>query len=273
MLRIGPRLSWKINPRGEVADFVDIYPTEFVGNSIHSDNISASPVGELQIRNECIRLLDAHWATTVDRTKICIPLHRGAIAVINEEDLVEEIARLAGYENIESALPPSFEAGEYQPHEHRERKMRQVLADLSFDEAISYSFIDTKHDDIFEPAPGVFQTGSGMVTLQDSVIEGSVRMRSTVLPGLLDAVRLNLNYQRRDINLFEIGKVFACNQTVGELPHESEIFGFAMTGSQLEQAAAVTDPIDFTDAKEYRSCFGVDWNWELGVHSGRRQTS
>ena len=73
------------------------------------------------------------------------PSWRHDIAI--EEDLVEEVARIVGYDKIGEELPPAFGAGEYQPTEKRKKNLRQTLADLGFDEAISYSFIDTKHDD------------------------------------------------------------------------------------------------------------------------------
>jgi phenylalanyl-tRNA synthetase beta chain len=72
-----------------------------------------------------------------------------------EEDLVEEVARHFGYARIEAALPPAAGAGEYRAHEGRRRALRRALAACGFDEAISFSFIDTAHDDQIEPPPGL----------------------------------------------------------------------------------------------------------------------
>ena len=100
---------------------------------------------------------------------------------------MEEVARHVGYDQIESQLPPALGAGEYRQNEAREKLLRQTLADMGFDEAISYSFIDTRFDDVFEPLPALHdeRASERYVTLQDSVIEGAVRMRPGLLPGLL----------------------------------------------------------------------------------------
>lgn len=70
-----------------------------------------------------------------------------------EEDLVEEVARIVGYDKIGEELPPAFGAGEYQPNETRKFHLRQTLSNLGFDEALSYSFIDAKHDSTFALVP------------------------------------------------------------------------------------------------------------------------
>lgn len=75
-------------------------------------------------------------------------------------------------------------------------------------------------------------------------------MRPSILPGLLDAVRLNLNYQRRDLKLFEIGKVFAATTGEDNLPNEQISFALVVTGgeSQQNRAMAVRE-LDFYDVK------------------------
>ncbi|HEY2847370.1 MAG TPA: hypothetical protein VGI80_06080, partial [Pyrinomonadaceae bacterium] len=88
------------------------------------------------------------------------------------------------------------------------------------------------------------------VTLQDAIIEGAVRMRSSILPGLLDAVRLNLNHQRRDLKLFEIGKVFAAKESEDGLPNEREFLTLVLTGSEVQEAKSMAiRELDFFDLK------------------------
>jgi phenylalanyl-tRNA synthetase beta chain len=169
-----------------------------------------------------------------------------------EEDLIEEIARHTGYENIKEELPPAFGAGAYQPNEKRKKAIRRALADLSFNEALSYSFIDARHDAEFEllPSLALCQTAEKFVTLQDSIIEGAVRMRPTLLPGLLDAVRENFNHGNRDVQLFEIGRIFAANERKNELPVERESFAFVLTGGRrLANRAETNGELNFYDAK------------------------
>ncbi|MGH9949726.1 MAG: hypothetical protein ACRD6X_21370, partial [Pyrinomonadaceae bacterium] len=179
-----------------------------------------------------------------------VPSWRHDIAI--EEDLVEEVARHVGYENIGEELPPAYGAGEYQRTEHRESAIRRLLADQGFDEALNYSFIDTKHDEVFQLVPGLVDESLEVkfVELRDSVIEGAVRMRPTLLPGLLDSVRLNFNFQNKNLQLFELGKVFAAEPGKDGLPKERELFAIAMTGHAMYGDRVMPGrELDFYDAK------------------------
>jgi phenylalanyl-tRNA synthetase beta chain len=175
------------------------------------------------------------------------------VDVEREEDLVEEVARHVGYELIATELPASNIAGEYQPGERRRRAMRQVLTAYGFDEAISFGFIDTEHDDLFELLPELAREGSGperFITLRNPIIEGATRMRPSLLPGLLGAVKHNFNHGTRDVRLFETGRVFAASREPSSLPDEREAFALVLTGAAIEEGrAAATRELDFYDLK------------------------
>lgn len=241
---------------GEASEFVDIYPTHSAAVEVTSPDV-ASAVRRLTGLDvpieECLRILSALGITpqleTEQRSQVFIaPSWRHDIAI--EEDLVEEIARHVGYENIKEELPPAFGAGEYQATEARKKLIRRTLADAGYDEAIGYSFIDTGHDDVFATVPGLSGTGDHkFVTLRDSVIEGAVRMRPTLIPGLLEAVRHNLNHQRRDLRMFELGKAFSSGGE-GKLPVERQLFAVALTGGLVgEGRQLAARELDFYDAK------------------------
>lgn len=239
---------------GEAANFIDVYPTKLVPKEIESKDISSAVrclTGLDVTEIDCNRILSALGIVNRDHTRIFVsPSWRHDLAI--EEDLVEEVARHAGFRNIAEELPPAYGAGEYQASEVRKKLLRQSLVDLGFDEALSYSFIDTKVDDVFEITPGIVDenTEDRFITLRDSVIDGAVRMRATLLPGLLEAVRLNFNHQRRDVRLFEIGKVFAAKTGEDNLPTERELFAIAITGGDILEGRAVsTRELDFFDAK------------------------
>ena len=75
-------------------------------------------------------------------------------------------------------------------------------------------------------------------------------MRPSLLSGLLDAVRANFNHQKRDLKLFEIGKVFSASEKENDLPNEREIFALALTGNEILQNKSMPlREIDFYDAK------------------------
>jgi phenylalanyl-tRNA synthetase beta chain len=238
---------------GEAGAFIDVYPTQRDEALIRSADISAATerlTGLKVDAEQCVEILDRLGIKTSDGSNFRSPSWRHDIAI--EEDLVEEVARHAGYENIAAELPPTVAAGEYQPDERRKRRLRTALADLGFDEAISYSFIDTRHDALFQPVSGLLSSEAeeNFVTLQDAVIEGAVRMRYSILPGLLEAIRLNMNHQRRDIKLFETGKAFASKPSEDDLPVERELLALVLTGSEtLQGKAMAVRELDFYDIK------------------------
>ncbi|HVF30189.1 MAG TPA: phenylalanine--tRNA ligase subunit beta, partial [Pyrinomonadaceae bacterium] len=240
---------------GELGALVDVYPNNREFREVHAPNLPYSVerlTGLVVSSNDCVRILASLGilATANDPNVFVAPSWRHDIAI--EEDLVEEIARHVGYENIKAELPPAFGAGEYQPSEARKKRLRRVLVDQGFNEAVSYSFIDTRHDGKFESVPGMIEDRADdkFVTLRDSVIEGAVRMRPTMLPGLLDAVRHNFNHQRRDLRLFEVGKAFAARVSEDNLPIERELLTVVVTGSATEaDRATAPRELDFYDAK------------------------
>ena len=246
---------------GTADEFVDVYPTKFTPNEIESRDIQ-SAVKRLTGLNvespEILRILDALGIKSKDQSKIqnpkskifVSPSWRHDIAI--EEDLVEEVARIVGYDSIGEELPPAFGAGEYQQCEPRKKELRNTLKNLGFDEAISYSFIDAKNDEKFELIPNLVHENldEKYVSLQDSIIEGAVRMRPSLLSGLLDAVRTNFNHQQRNLKLFELGKVFSASNKENETPNERELFALVLTGNEISQNRAM--PIrefNFYDAK------------------------
>ena len=170
-----------------------------------------------------------------------------------EEDLIEEVARHVGYDKIASELPPSNFAGEYQPNERKRRDLRRAFTSLGFDEAINFSFVDTAHDDEFELLPGLkTQAKEGetpLVSLNNPILDEATRMRPTLLPGLLESVRHNMNHGNRNVRLFEIGRVFAGSEA-RELPQEREALALIATGGAKEEGRAqATGEIDFYELK------------------------
>ena len=239
---------------GTAEDFVDVYPTKFVPNEIESKDIQAAVerlTGLNVEENEILRILNQLGINSKDESQIFVsPSWRHDIAI--EEDLVEEVARIVGYDKIGEELPSAKSAGEYQPTEIRKFHLRQTLATLGFDEAISYSFIDSKSDETFSLIPDFVHENldEKFVALKDSIIEGAVRMRPSLLSGLLDAVRTNFNQQQKNLRLFEIGKVFSRSNKENDLPNERELLALVLTGNEtFQDKASTTRELDFYDAK------------------------
>src|SRR5712692_9221172 len=246
-------------------DALDVYPNRHEQGLVSLRPPSVEAITSLQVETEeMLRILTAlGFELTPDlrervrdqldmdpkKLTFTIPSWRHDIAI--EEDLIEEVARHTGYDKITTALPPSSLAGEYHSTERRKRALRDALAAQGCNEAISFSFIDATHDDQFDliPAFAVDDRAQSFVTLQNPIIEDWTRMRPTLLPGLLSAVRHNLNQGARDISLFELGRVFRA-RAAGELPEERESLALAATGGIMEaDKAATTRDFDFYDLK------------------------
>jgi phenylalanyl-tRNA synthetase beta chain len=185
------------------------------------------------------------------RLSFVVPTWR--VDIEREEDLVEEVVRHAGFDRIASELPPARMAGEYQPGESRKRELRRTLRHCGFDEAVNFSFIDAAYDDDFEPIPDFVQPLDGaerFVTLSNAIIEGATRMRPTLLTGLLKAVQHNFHHGTRDVQLFEVGRIFAAHPERGQLPNEQEALALVLSGGALEEGrAAASRELDFSDLK------------------------
>ncbi|MFN3330415.1 MAG: phenylalanine--tRNA ligase subunit beta, partial [Pyrinomonadaceae bacterium] len=241
---------------GEADAFVDVYPTKRseLAVSLRPQKIKTLLGYDVEVE-EIKRILSLLGFKLKDEfsngLSFVVPSWRHDVSI--EEDLVEEIARILGYDRIQEEIPPSFGAGEYQPSEERKRNLRKTLANMGFDEAISYSFIDASHDARFEIVPNLVNENlqEKFITLMDSIIEGAVRMRPTLLSGLLDAVRTNFNRGERNLKLFEIGRVFAAfDDKEGAFPIERELFAMVITGGlMLEGRALPTREVDFYDLK------------------------
>lgn len=241
---------------GKMGEFVDVYPTKFVPNEIESRDLqfATKRLTGLDVKFDDIeRILNALGIDSKigpESRIFTAPSWRHDLAI--EEDLVEEVARIIGYDKLADELPPAFGAGEYQPDEMRKLHLRQTLANLGFDEAISYSFIDVRNDETFALIPNFVHENldKKFVELRDSIIEGAVRMRPSLLSGLLDAVRTNFNFQNRNLRFFEIGKVFSASNKENELPNERELLALVLTGSEtLQNKAMAVREFDFYDAK------------------------
>jgi phenylalanyl-tRNA synthetase beta chain len=220
--------------------------------------------------DECVRVLTSlgfkrvvlpKVVDTGDEMIFTVPSWRKDVRI--EEDLIEEIARLIGYDKIGEALPPSPVAGEYLAGDRRRRAARQVLTAAGFNEAISFSFIDEPDtldgrdaadgagESRFELVPGLQKVeGEGaFVRLSNPIIEGARLMRPTLLPGLLESVRNNFNHAARDVRLFETGRVFAAGGEGEARPNEVEAFALVLTGEALDEGRATGRALDLFDIK------------------------
>jgi len=238
-------------------DAIDVYPQPYVPRLVEFRPDRVKELTSLTVkRDEIVRILTGlgFKSDYLPLEKFSTEVPSWRIDVEQEEDVVEEVARHSGYDKIASELPPSNIPGEYQPSEMQQRSLRRALNSCGFDEAITFSFITREEQ--FELIPALHD--QGQTELQNPIIEDATWMRSSLLPGLMNSLRHNLNHGIRDVRLFEIGRVFGISRD-GEVPDEPLALGMIATGAAVEENKAQADrELDFFDVKGALEA-AVDW--------------
>jgi phenylalanyl-tRNA synthetase beta chain len=156
-----------------------------------------------------------------------------------EIDLIEEIARIYGYNKFANTLP-SFSGGVIElPDAEKERRLRSELLALGYNEAISPTFISPEDAKAFSNAVPVM--------LANPLSEEQSAMRTSLLPGMLDMLSWNLNRGSSDVRLFEAGHVF---ELLAGKSEERKMLSFGATGNVQEHSVQVpTRQYSFFDMK------------------------
>ncbi len=207
----------------------------------------------LQLKQpEIIKLLESIAITcrTRDEDTIEADIPSFRIDLERDADLVEEVARMYGYDNIPVTLPSA--QLEF-PHQEESRIKRlsiaKELTSIGFFEAINYSFIGEKELAGLELA--AIDARNTPVRLLNPLSEEQGVMRTTLLPGLLANVRRNINFQTAAIKLFEIGKVFFPQEN--QKPIEKTRLAGVLSGQRFGNMAPPLhfkeENVDIYDAK------------------------
>src|SRR4249919_4131063 len=187
-----------------------------------------------------LRALGLSVTATADGWSITTPTRRFDLAI--EEDLIEEIARIHGYDAIPTTLPAGA-SRLVAPSESRvdEGTARRQLAARDYLEAVNYAFVDA---DLLAK----WNATDRAVPLANPLSAELGVMRTALLPGLVAAVARNAARQQSRVRLFELGNVFAANGA--NAPIETQRIAAAVCGAvDGEQWAAKSHPIGFHDLK------------------------
>ncbi|MGE6386441.1 phenylalanine--tRNA ligase subunit beta [Pseudomonas sp. NPDC078416] len=192
---------------------------------------------------EIERLLTALGLTVAphasEQWRVDVPSHRFDITL--EVDLIEELARLHGY----NRLPVRYPQARLAPQPRAEAQsdlpaLRRLLVARGYQEAITYSFIDQKWFELFSP-------GVEPLLLANPISADMSAMRSSLWPGLVKSLQHNLNRQQDRVRLFESGLRF-----VGQLEglKQEPMLAGVICGSRLPEGwAQGRDVVDFFDVK------------------------
>ncbi|WP_339483207.1 phenylalanine--tRNA ligase subunit beta [Pseudomonas sp. RL_5y_Pfl2_73] len=171
--------------------------------------------------------------------RVEVPSHRFDISL--EVDLIEELARLYGY----NRLPVRYPQARLAPKAKAEARsdlpeLRRLLVARGYQEAITYSFIDPRQFELFNP-------GGEPLLLANPISNDMAAMRSSLWPGLVKSLQHNLNRQQDRVRLFESGLRF-----VGQLDglKQEPMLAGVVCGSRLPEGwAQGRDVVDFFDVK------------------------
>lgn len=158
-----------------------------------------------------------------------------------EADLIEELARLHGYDNIPAQAPQS--AMTMLPYSELQRPLaciQQTLVARDYQEIVSYAFVE-------EQVERELCGNENPVALQNPIASNLAVMRSSLIGGLVGALRFNLNRKQARVRLFEVGACFA--NANNEYVQSQRLSGLAYGETQPEQWGAATRPVDFYDVK------------------------
>ncbi|WP_337160240.1 phenylalanine--tRNA ligase subunit beta [Pseudomonas putida] len=207
-------------------------------NQMLGMDMAAAQVEQLLNALELKTSADGRSGSEVQWT-VEVPSHRFDISL--EVDLIEELARLYGYNNLPVRYPQARLAPQTRPEARGELPtLRRLLVARGYQEAITYSFIDPKLFELFTP-------GVEPLLLANPISSDMAAMRASLWPGLVKALQHNLNRQQDRVRLFESGLRFVGQ--LGDLKQQPMIAGVA-TGSRLPEGwANGRDSLDFFDVK------------------------
>lgn len=142
--------------------------------------------------------------------QVTVPSHRGDVEIA--ADLIEELVRIWGLENLPSTLPSdtSRSGGQSKRLDIAEH-LREVLVGAGLHEALSYSFGRSDNND------RLLRFNQPMILVQNPISEDLAALRHSLLPGLLTAISLNANRQQTQVALFEVGANY-----IGEMPLQGQ---------------------------------------------------
>jgi phenylalanyl-tRNA synthetase beta chain len=189
-----------------------------------------------------LRALGLEVVADAEGWQVTPPARRFDLAI--EEDLVEEVARIHGYDAIPSTLPGGG-MRLASPSETRvaHGDVRRQLAARDYLEAIDYAFVDAG-------LLATWQMDEGSVALANPLSAELGVMRTWLLPGLADALARNAARQQPRVRLFELGKVFHAAAMAGAAPVETlRVAAVACGDAMIEQWGVPARAIDFHDLK------------------------
>jgi phenylalanyl-tRNA synthetase beta chain len=182
-------------------------------------------------------------ATPPEQGRYAVTLPSWRLDLEREIDLIEEVARVYGYNRFANTLP-SFSGTVLElPHAPKQGAVRELLLSAGYHEAISSTFCSATDAATFSAQPGI------AVAMDNPLSEEAGMLRPSLVPGMLTMLAHNLNRNVDDARLFEMGTVFTGSGfSMGDRVDEAQLLAFGATG-QLRDGLHSARAVDFFDLK------------------------
>ena len=219
----------------KVVEITTSYINNYLGITLSTEEIAAILEG-----------LSFTVEVTGENLVVKVPTRRPDISI--KQDLVEEVIRIYGYDNLASTLPKFSKTtkGGLTYSQRMVRDLRAVYASLGFNDTINYSLVSE------EEATGYTLEDHHKVRLLMPMTETHSTLRQSLVPGLLNTVQYNVARKQKDLKLLEIGRVFFGSGDDNIQPKEILYLSAALTGEErATKWLKESSSLDFFAAKGY----------------------
>lgn len=247
-VRAADRAAQLISEMGSgevVSGYIDTYPTPFAERTVMLRPDRATYILGVEITkkeaSDILSSLQFKVQETGENILATVPSHRVDVSL--EIDLIEEIARMYGYNLIPGTLPCGLSTrGMETAGEELKLKIRSIMSGSGLYEVMTYSFTNPKiFDKINLPGESPLRE---TVRLQNPLSEEHSVMRTLMLPGLLEVLARNYNRRVQDGAIFEMGKVFYPKEE-NSLPEERPVLAAAAMGRTQGSWSSPAQKFDF----------------------------
>ncbi|MBD3182882.1 phenylalanine--tRNA ligase subunit beta [Candidatus Poribacteria bacterium] len=238
---------------GEICKgIVDAYPVPYtpVEVELRPERVNSMLGTDISIQQMEDHLKSIEFQVTQSENNLHVVVPSFRPDVEREIDLIEEIARLYGYDNIPVTMPVSEVRTKSEDDIMMDlrNKARDAMVSCGLNEVINYSFHSPDvYDMIHMEEDSKYRN---VLVIRNPISENQSVVRTTLIPVILENIRYNFNQRTTDVGIFEIGKVFHPKDDGSKQPDEPEFISGAITGMINAQVwNQPTRPADFYDIK------------------------
>ncbi len=237
---------------GQLGPITDVQPNmpkprQVALRTARASKIIGMPVSTEQCA-DALKRLSLPLSVSADVITVDVPNYRFDITI--EEDLIEEVARLIGFENLPTHPPLAPITAKLRLESQRGPfRVRRLLADLDYQETINYSFVEEKWEH-------ELAANTNPIQLLNPIASHLSVMRSSLIGSLMQVLRFNLDRRLSRVRVFELGRVFLKDESVQDTDNSVKGFaqpmrvaGLAYGSAQSLQWGVSDTSVDFYDVK------------------------